>query len=106
MKNKSKESSLCVFSLKTMAAMLEIPGGAQAMEMLLLAAGFLTGAYRSSNAHLPYQRYLDRDYFLVIDREFPEKYRAYTFCITSKGLDPVLRRLKAFGIKLLVSNDF
>lgn len=105
MKIKSTDR-LCVFSLKMLAAMFDIPGGADAMERLLLAAGFLTGAYRSDNPHLPYQRYLDLSYFLVIDREAPSKRKAYTFCVTNKGLAPVMEKLKAFGINMPENLDF
>ena len=97
---------LCVFSLKMLAAMFDIPGGADAMERLLLAAGFLTGAYRSNNPHLPYQRYLDLGYFLVIEKEVPTRYKAYTFCVTNKGLGPVSEKLKTLGVQMSEAVDF
>lgn len=100
MKKSMSLSRMTVYSLKTLASLLDIPGGADAMERLLLAAGFLTGAYRSRNPHLPYQRYLDLDYFLVIEREMPIKRMALTFCVTSRGLAPVLKRLQEFGIQM------
>lgn len=105
MKKRSSDNTVCVFSLKTLAGMMEIPGGADAMERLLLAAGFLTGANRSIHSHLPYQRYLDLGYFQVIDRESPSKFKPYTFCITSKGLEPVMKVLAAFGIKMTYPDD-
>ncbi len=106
MKKSNSRERMCVYSLRAVAAMLEIPGGADAMEMLLLAAGYLTGAFRSHHPHLPYQRYLDLDYFLVIEKEHPEKFKTCTFCITSRGLEPVLEKLKQFGIHLRQHDDF
>ena len=106
MKNIFKGSRRGVFSLKTLAAMFDIPGGADAMERLLMAAGFLTGAYRSDNPHLPYQRYLDLDYFLVIEREVPSKWKAVTFCVTSKGLATVIEKLQTLGVRMPDTVDF
>lgn len=104
--NQKSSDKLCVFSLKMLAAMFDIPGGAEAMENLLLAAGFLTGAYRSSNPHLPYQRYLDRNFFLIIDRETPKNGNVLTFCVTSKGLAPVKGKLQTLGVRMPDAVDF
>jgi len=86
------------YSLDKLASILDIPGGGEAIEKLLLACGFLTGAFRSEHAHLPYQRFLDRGYFMVRTNIDIDRRKAKTFFITRKGLPIVLKKLMEFRI--------
>ncbi|MFH2108545.1 MAG: phage antirepressor KilAC domain-containing protein [Chrysiogenia bacterium] len=88
------------YSLQRVAEMLKLPGGEGALLQLLLGGGFLTGAFMSKNAHLPYKHFIFKGYFLVKrSADYQSRDKSAIF-ITQKGLQIILKKLQEFGIYL------
>lgn len=99
MKKYTKNNSV-LYDLDVVGKAWGIPGGAGAVESLLLATGFLKRAHRSKNLYLPCREYLDLGYFRVIYRSEQGGWQAVSFCVTSKGLGPVRRKLRRLGLHI------
>lgn len=93
-------------SLEDLAPVLNIPGGTQALERLLMGAGFLKGTCRSKPPHLPYKRFINRMYFKAsYKRNSLKKIEFDKLHITEKGLVPVLAKLKLLGLKITLQME-
>ena len=87
-------------SLGDFAAIIKIPG-TNAMEMLLVWAGFLTGTFTSIHPHLPRRRFIQRGYFKVSNVAHPSsKWKCLKIYITKKGVGPVLKKLRQAGYQI------